>query len=250
MCGRYAASLPPEMMVELFNLLNSVDIGPRYNIKPTEPILAVRESRSQGGRVAELFRWGLLPGWVKDPKDFPLLINARADGMVAKPAFRNAMKWGRAIIPADGYYEWMVGPDGVKRPYFITLKANEPMVFAGLYSVWRSPGGEKLATAAIVTVAPNLDISGIHDRMPAMLRGDAVDQWLNVRDVDPEAAAALATTPAPGSLKYHAVGRAVGKADAEGPDLVRPLTPEEVAAEAGSARPRNKAAASGQLDLF
>lgn len=252
MCGRYAASLPPEMMVELFKLLNTIDMPARYNIKPTEPIMGIRESRSQGGRVAELFRWGLIPQWVKDVKDFPLLINARADGMVTKPAFRNAMKWGRCVIPADGYYEWMVGPDGKKRPYFITMNANEPMVFAGLFSRWTSPEGEKVDSAAIVTVDPNLDISDVHDRMPAVLRGDAVDKWLDTKNVGPEEAAALAHAPPKGSMKYHVVGKAVGKAESEGPDLIRPLTPEEAEAEGGSSRPARKQAAGGtkQLDLF
>ena len=176
MCGRYAATLPPDMMVELFNLLNSVDMAPRYNIKPTDPIVAIRNSKSQGGRVAELFRWGLVPGWVKSLKDFPLLINARADGLLDKPAFRNSMKWGRCVVPADGYYEWMVGADGKKHPYFIASVGNEPMVFAGLYATWNSPEGERIPSAAIVTVNPNLDISSIHDRMPAVLRGEAVDK--------------------------------------------------------------------------
>lgn len=250
MCGRYAASLPPEMMVEIFKLFNRVDAPPRYNIKPTEPILGIREKR--GERTARFYRWGLIPGWVKDVREFPLLINARADGLLTKPAFRNAMKWGRCIMPADGYYEWMVGEDGKKHPYFITQVHNEPMVFAGLYSTWTSPEGERVDTAAIVTVDPNLDISGIHDRMPAILHGEAVDKWLNVEDVKPEEAATLVKSPPPGSMKYHIVGKAVGKADAEGPELTRPLTPEEIAAEGGSSRPKKAAAGGGggQLDLF
>jgi putative SOS response-associated peptidase YedK len=253
MCGRYAATLPPEMMVELFNLLKSVDMPPRYNIKPTDPILAVRNSRSQGGRVAEMYRWGLVPAWVKDLKDFPVLINARADSMTEKPAFRTAMKFYRCVIPADGYFEWMAGPDGKKHPYFITLKANEPMVFAGLYSVWRAPDGEKMPSATIVTVTPNLDISGIHDRMPAILTGEAIDQWLNTEEVSPEEAAKLAVAPPLGAMRYHIVSKEVGKVEAEGPHLVRPLTLEEAEAEGGSGRPaaRKKAAGgSGQMDLF
>src|SRR5687768_2429322 len=209
MCGRYAATLPPEMMIELFNLLRSVDMPPRYNVKPTEPIVAVRNSKSEGGRVAQLYRWGLLPAWVEDIKDFPVLINARADSLVDKPAFRNSMRFQRCVVPADGYYEWMVGPDGKKHPYFITLAANEPMVFAGLYAHWDSPQGQRTDSAAIVTVTPNLDISGIHARMPAILRGEAVDKWLDTANVSPEEAAKLAQTPPPGSLKYHVVGKAV-----------------------------------------
>jgi putative SOS response-associated peptidase YedK len=253
MCGRYAATLPPEMMVELFNLLRSVDMPPRYNIKPTDPIVAIRNSRSQGGRVAEMFRWGLIPGWVKDLKGFPVLINARADSMLEKPAFRTAMKYSRCVIPADGYFEWMVGPDGVKHPYFITLNANEPMVFAGLYSIWRAPDGESVPSATIVTVEPNLDISGLHDRMPAILTGEAIDRWLNTAEVSPEEAARLAAAPPLGVMRYHVVSKEVGKVESEGDHLIRPLTPEEAAAEGGSGRPAAKkkaAAGGGQLDLF
>jgi putative SOS response-associated peptidase YedK len=252
MCGRYAATLPPEMMVELFNLLNSVDIEPRYNIKPTDPIVAIRNSRSQGGRVAGLYRWGLIPSFVKDPKAMKVLINARAEGIVDKPAFRNAMKWGRAIIPADGYYEWMVGSDGQKRPYYIRSAENAPMAFAGLISNWKDAEGNVTPSATIVTVDPNLDISDVHDRMPAVLRGEAIDKWLDTEHVGPVEAAALAEAPPPGTMRYHAVTREVGKVDAEGPDLVRPLTPEEIEAQtAAMAKPkRKKAAGGGQLDLF
>ena len=253
MCGRYAATLPPEMMVELFNLLNSVDIEPRYNIAPTDPIVAIRHSRSQGGRVAGVYRWGLIPSFVKDPKAFKVLINARAEGIVDKPAFRNAMKWGRAIIPADGYYEWMVGPDGVKRPYYIHSAENAPMAFAGVVSTWRDAEGNETPSAAIVTTNPNLDISDVHDRMPAVLRGEAIDQWLDTENVSPAEAAALAEAPPPGTMRYHPVSRAVGKVGTEGADLVRQLTPEEIEAEdQAAARPKRKKAAGGggQLDLF
>lgn len=250
MCGRYAATLPPEMMVELFNLLNSVDMPPRYNIKPTEAIVGIRHSRSHGGRIASTYRWGLIPSFVRDPKSFKLLINARAEGIVDKPAFRNAMKWGRAVFPADGYFEWMMGEDGARRPYFIHSAENAPMVFAGVTSVWRDPDGNETATAAIVTVAPNLDISGIHDRMPALLRGDAIDRWLDTENVGASEAAELAKPPPPGTMRYHAVTSRVGKVDAEGADLVRPLTADEMAAEMASSRPRKRAAAAGQLDLF
>src|ERR1700741_542483 len=126
MCGRYAATLPPEMLAELFNLLKQIDAPPpRFNIRPTDPILAIREK--DGQRDTKILRWGLIPSWVKDLKDFPLLINARADRVVDKPAFRNSMKFYRCIMPADGYFEWMVGPDGKKHPYYITLTDNAPM---------------------------------------------------------------------------------------------------------------------------
>lgn len=249
MCGRYAATLPPEMMVELFNLLNQIDFPPRYNITPTQPIAAIWEQA--GRRTIQLVRWGFVPGWVKDPREFSLLINARAETMAEKPSFRDAVRHGRCIIPASGYYEWMKGKDGVRRPYYITMADGSPMVFAGLYSNWSGPQGEEVDTACIVTVEPNLEISSIYDRMPAMLQGENVDLWLNTRDIDVKAARQLALPLPAGSLKYHAVGKAVGRTDADGPDLIRPLSEEELAAEeAKPVRPKKAAGGGGQLDLF
>lgn len=247
MCGRYAYLLPPEAMTALFRTLNEIVYPPRYNIVPTQPIVAITEQ--QGRRTAELFRWGFVPAWVKDPKEFPLLINARAETMIDKPAFRSALKNTRCIVPASGYYEWMKGPDGKKRPYFIALADGETMAFAGLYSTWLGPDGEEVDTVAIVTVDPNLEISSIYDRMPAVLRGEAIDLWLNTRDVGAREAAALAVSPPPGAMKYHPVGRAIGSSKAEGPDLILPIDPS---AEPVEEAPKKKKAAGGggQLDLF
>ncbi|MDC9822637.1 SOS response-associated peptidase [Devosia sp. ZB163] len=250
MCGRYAATLPPEMMVELFNLLNQIDFPPRYNITPTQPIAVVWEQ--SGRRTIQLVRWGFVPGWVKDPREFSLLINARAETMAEKPSFRDAVRNSRCIVPASGYYEWMKGKDGVRRPYYITMADGSPMVFAGLYSTWSGPDGEEVDTACIVTVEPNLEISSIYDRMPAMLTGENVDLWLNTRDIDTRAATQLALPLPAGSLKYHPVGKAVGRTDVDEPALIREMSAEELAAEdeTRARKPKKAAAGGGQLDLF
>lgn len=249
MCGRYAATLPPEMMVELFHLLNRIDYPPRYNIAPTQPIAVIWEQQVR--RTVQLVRWGFVPSWVKDPREFPLLINARAESLIEKPSFRTAIRNSRCIIPATGYYEWMKGADGKKRPYYITQADGSPMAFAGLYSTWSGPDGEEIDTAAIVTVEPNLEISSIYDRMPAILRsGDAIDDWLNTRDVTAAQAVKLAAPPPPGSMTYYPVGKAIGSATAEGAELVRPLSPEELEAEAASSRPARPKKASAQGELF
>jgi putative SOS response-associated peptidase YedK len=250
MCGRYAATLPSAMLVELFNLLNRIDFPPRYNISPTQPIAAIWEQ--QGRRTIQLVRWGFVPNWVKDPREFSLLINARAETMAEKPSFRDAVRHGRCIMPASGYYEWMKGKDGKRRPYYITMADGSPMIFAGLYSNWSGPNGEEVDTACIVTVEPNLEISSIYDRMPDMLTGEAVDLWLNTREVDARAATRLALPLPPGSLKYHPVGKAVGRADIDEPELIRALSEEVLAAEDAEkpARPRKVAGGGGQFDLF
>lgn len=239
MCGRYAASLPPEMMVELFNLFNRMDYLPRYNIKPTEPIIAIWEQ--QGRRTAQLVRWGFVPGWTRDPRTFPLLINARAETMAEKPAFRDSLRNQRCIIPASGYYEWRKGPDGGKQPYYIAMADGGPMAFAGLYATWSGPEGEEVDTAAIVTVDASAEISRVYDRMPAILRGDAIDAWLNTRDVERRHAVQLALPLPEGSLRIHPVARDIGSNQAEGPKLIEPVEPEPV---------QPKRAGGGQLDLF
>ena len=245
MCGRYAATLPPEMMVELFGLLNSIDFPPRYNIAPTQPIAVIWE---QGGRrTIQLVRWGFVPTWVKDPREFTLLINARAESMAEKPSFRNAVRNSRCIVPASGYYEWMKGPDGKKQPYYITMADDSPMIFAGLYSQWAGPEGEEVDTACIVTVEPNLEISSVYDRMPAILQGEAIDLWLNTRDIDAKAATQLALPLPEGSLKYHPVSKAIGSAKAEGPELIRPIDPEAADVQP---KPKKVARGGGQMDLF
>ena len=243
MCGRYASTLPPEMMEELFKLLNHIDLVPRYNIAPTQPVVAIWE---EGGRRESHFaRWGLVPRWVKDPREFPLLVNARVETMGEKPAFRDALKHGRCIIPASGYYEWHTNPDKSKQPYYITLADERPMALAGLYATWVGPEGEEIDSLATITVPTNAQLEPIHHRMPAILEGDAIDAWLNVREVRADTALQLALPLADGALKFHPVSTRVNSARDDDLGLIEPVTlekPEPV-------RPK-KAAGGGQLDLF
>lgn len=245
MCGRYASTLPDEMMAQLFKLLNSVATLPRYNIAPTQPIVAIWEAEAR--REAHFARWGLVPGWVKDPRDFPLLINARAESMAEKPAFRDGLKHGRCIVPASGYYEWHTGPDKKKRPYYFTRADDRPIALAGLYATWMGPNGEEIDSVATITVPANAQLSVIHHRMPAILL-DAADQdaWLNVREVRAQDAAQLALPLADGALKFHPVSTRVNSARDDDPGLIAPVTHERP--EPPVAKP--KKAAGGQLDLF
>ena len=243
MCGRYASTLPPEMMQELFKLLNQLDMVPRYNIAPTQPIAAIWEQH--GRREAHFARWGLVPGWVKDPREFPLLINARVETMAEKPAFRDALKHGRCIIPASGYYEWHTNPDKSKQPYYITYADGRPMALAGLYASWMGPNGEEIDSVATITVPANRQLSEVHDRMPAILVGEQVEQWLDVRNVRAREAAQL-TLPLPdGVLKFHPVSTRVNSARDDDPGLIEP-----VEIELPKPRQAKMAAGGGQLDLF
>jgi putative SOS response-associated peptidase YedK len=241
MCGRYASTLPPEMMVQLFRLLKSVDMVPRFNIAPTQPIVAIWEA--EGRREARFARWGLVPGWVKDPREFPLLVNARVETMAEKPAFRDALKHGRCIVPASGYYEWHTNPDKSKQPYYITMADDQPMALAGLHASWMGPNGEEIDSVATITVPANGQLSEIHDRMPAILRGEAIEDWLNVRDVRAGAAGQLALPLEDGALKFHPVSTRVNSAREDDPGLIEP-------AEIVRPEPKLKKAAGGQMSLF
>lgn len=247
MCGRYAATLPPQMMIDMFKVMNSIDFPTRYNIAPTQPIVAVLEEH--GRRIAKLVRWGFVPNWVKDPRDFPLLINARAETMAEKPAFRDALKHQRCILPASGYYEWHTGPDKKKQAYYITLADGAPMALAGLYSTWMGPEGEEIDTAATLTVAANPDLSVIHDRMPVILGRAAIDDWLNVREVRAPEAARLALPLPKGAVKFHPVSIRIGSARPDDPGLIEPVTLEKPELPAPTEKPKKRAGV-GQLDLF
>ncbi len=251
MCGRYAVTLPKEAMRQLFHTVNTVEQPPRYNVAPTQPMVTVREG--EAGRTMQFARWGYVPPRLMDPRKIPLLINIRSDSMVSRPPFRDALAHRRCIVPADGYYEWLVRPDGRKQPYFITLADGAPMVFAGLYSVWEgpSPTGEPIETVAIVTTDAGPDTASIHNRSPVILRDDEIDSWLDTAGVGTAQAASLAHPLESGSVSVRAVSTRVNAAANDGPDLVEEIDPE---AEPATAAPRTKKKAGrgggGQLDLF
>ena len=132
----------------LFRYLEQPNFPPRYNVAPTQPVPIVR--MVEGRREFALVRWGLIPAWVKDPRAFSLIINARGESVLDKPAFKNAMKYRRCLVPADGFFEWKREGER-KQPYFVRRKGGGPMAFAGLWESWMGPNGEEQETAAIVT---------------------------------------------------------------------------------------------------
>src|SRR5437868_9166858 len=205
MCGRYAITTAPEAIRQLFAYLEQPNFPPRYNVAPTQPVPIVR--MVEGKRQLALVRWGLIPAWVKDPRAFSLLINARGESVLDKPAFRNAMKYRRCLFPADGFYEWKRERER-KRPYFVQLKSGQPLAFAGLWESWMGPNGEEMETAAIVTTGANGTLAPLHDRMPVIVPPDAFDFWLS-RDLDGETAAALIAPARDGLLDVHEVSPAV-----------------------------------------
>ncbi|MBI4366809.1 MAG: SOS response-associated peptidase [Deltaproteobacteria bacterium] len=219
MCGRYTIIASPEAIRALFGYPEQPNFPPRYNVAPAQPIPIVR--MVDGKRQFALVRWGLLPSWVKDPKGFSLLINARGESICEKPAFRAAMKRRRCLIPADGFYEWKPA-GGRKQPFYIRAKSGAPFAFAGLWECWTGPNGEELETAAIVTTKANHTLTPIHDRMPVVLAPEAYDLWLDSANVDPVTASAL-IAPAPENLlEAFPVSTEVNRTASDNPKLVEP----------------------------
>ncbi len=186
MCGRFSLTLSAEKIEARFGVAVPASYRPRYNIAPTQEILAL--IADVHGQRIESFRWGLIPQWAKDPKIGNKLINARAETLCEKPSFRDAAKQRRCLILADGFYEWRRTSQGKKIPVYIRLKSKEPFGFAGLWESWRSPEGQTLKTCTIVTTEPNELLAPIHDRMPVIVPKELEDFWL---DPSPKARAEL-----------------------------------------------------------
>jgi putative SOS response-associated peptidase YedK len=250
MCGRYTVTATPEVLRALFRYEEQPNFPPHYNIAPTQPIAIVR--LVDGKRHFALVRWGLLPSWVKDPRTFTLLINARGESAAEKPAFRAAMKRRRCLIPADGFYEWQSAGDR-KRPFYVRAKSGAPLAFAGLWETWTGPNGEELETAAIVTTRANRTLSPIHERMPVIVPPEAFDLWLDGASVDATTAAVLIQPAPDGQLEAYEISTAVNRTANDNPKLLEPVgaaLPKPVKPAAPPTRVKRAKKDSGQGALF
>jgi putative SOS response-associated peptidase YedK len=189
MCSRYDLTSPPEAVRAYFGYTDTPNFPARYNIAPTQPVPVVYLDR-EGARRFRLMRWGLLPPFIKDPKRFPTLINARSEEVLTKPSFRNAMRWRRCLLPADGFYEW-TGPKDKRRPFHVRPREPRLIAFAGLYERWRDPQGGEIDTVTILTCPANHLVSELHDRMPVVLEPVQFDTWLDVNGVTAQDAHAV-----------------------------------------------------------
>src|SRR5258705_1381233 len=210
-----------------------------------------------GARHLKLMRWGVVPPWVKDPRQFSLLTNARPETVLEKPAFKNAIKRRRSLIPADGYCEWPVAGNR-KRPYFIYRRDRQPFGLAGLAETWIGPNGEEVDTVAIVTAPASPDLAVLHPRVPVMIAPADFERWLAGLNHYPESVIELLVGPQPGEFGWHEISTRVNAAANDDAQLILPITEEEErAAEepkpAKKAAPRKPAAApsdDGQGSLF
>ena len=243
MCGRFVTASSPQLLVERFGVtdVQVADGEPDYNVAPTEPVMVVRQRDDR--RVLSRVRWGLVPTWAKDPATGNKMINARAEGIEEKPAYRRAFVKRRCIIPADGFYEWQVvgeprTPKGrpPKQPYFIHRRDGEPMAFAGLWEVWKVPEGFGdvagaddgwLRSCAIVTTKANELLTPVHDRMPVLLPESAWSTWLDPGNDDVGTLTDLLVPAPDDELELWPVGPLVNKPEHKGSEVAKPVEPAE-----------------------
>lgn len=218
MCGRINLRANPREFAEIFGVLRgfSDNFSPRYNIAPTQTVIAVRDSDQR-----EFFtpKWGLIPSWAKDAKIGASCINARSDTVDTKPAFRSAFKKRRCLVMASGFYEWRKTD---KQPHFVSLRSGEPMAFAGLWETWRSPEGP-VESCTICTTDANDMIGQLHDRMPVILPRVVIDHWLDPSVTDPAEVKPMLLQLPGEQMQSWAVGKAVGNVRNQGPQLMEPI---------------------------
>ena len=253
MCGRFAFTASLEELLAIFGLLEAEDFPARYNIAPTQPILLVISggSRPEPGsnlpdRRAMLARWGLIPGWTKDPNDLPAHFNARSETAAEKASFKAAMRHRRVLIPASGFYEWRRTGDRRSQAYWVRPRHGGIVAFGGLMETYAEPGGSAIDTAAILTTGANGDIAHIHDRMPVVIKSEDFERWLDCRTQEPRDVADLMRTPEDGFFEAIPVSDKVNKVANTGPDLQDRVEPSQ-AAGAPAKQPPGQ---TGQLTLF
>ncbi|MCP5418339.1 MAG: SOS response-associated peptidase [Chromatiaceae bacterium] len=223
MCGRFNLITDAQALIDFFELSSGVTVTPRYNISPSQNLLAVRQHDSR--REALPLHWGLLPHWVKDRKTAFKMINARAETVAEKPAFRNALRHRRCLIPASGFYEWRATEKGVKQPYHIRPKEGGLMAFAGLWESWSGADGEHIESCTIIVTTANETLRPIHDRMPVIVPREQHTLWLDTAIQAPDRLKPLLIPCPEEVLVAYPVSRMVGNPANDGPECVVPLSP-------------------------
>jgi putative SOS response-associated peptidase YedK len=235
MCARFQFA-PPEDWIEEFGLADAPEVTPHYNIAPSQDVLAVRRDRT-GRRQARLFRWGLVPYWADDPAVGSRLINARAESVATRPAFRDAFRQRRCLVPAQGFYEWKKF-GRAREPWLVRLKEGRTFAFAGLWDRWTggpaspSTGGDAargradaIESCALITTSANTLVAPIHGRMPVLLDRSGYEAWLDPDATEDDLKALLRPFP-PEAMEAFPVSARVNSTAADDPDLTRPVAPE------------------------
>jgi len=226
MCGRFTLTTTPTDLREAFpDVEVDEDLAPRYNIAPSQPVAVIANT---GVKRVELFRWGLIPSWAKDPSIGDRMINARAETLAEKPSFRAIYRKRRCLVLADGFYEWKQEPGSRgKTPMYIRLASGKPFAFAGLWDAWRPEAGDLVRSCTIVTTTPNQLMQMIHTRMPVILERDAYAQWLDPTEQLAERLDALLRPFAADEMTAYPVSRYVNRPQNDSPTCIVPANPQD-----------------------
>jgi len=223
MCGRFVQAQSAQSYAAHFGagLATEESLDASWNVAPTDRVYAV--AQHDGERTLGTFRWGLNPWYADSPKVGARHINARAETVASKPAFKDSFARKRCIVPADGFYEWEKLESGGKLPHYIHREDDAPLALAGLWGSWRDPDGGRITTCTIITTKPNELVAGLHDRMPVVLGADSWDRWLDP-GYDDGAWLRSVLVPAPaGGMLEHAVSTLVNDVKNNYPECVEPL---------------------------
>jgi len=222
MCGRFTLTVNPADLEDTFsNYRFPAKFAPRFNIAPTQPVLVIPNNDKY---TADFFVWGLIPMWAKDPAIGNRLINARAETLAEKPAFRGSYRHKRCLILADGFYEWKsLAGKKTKTPYFIHMQDRRIFAMAGLWDHWEGPEGSSVNTCTIITTSPNELMGSIHDRMPVILHTRDFAKWLDPAPQTPENLQPLLKPYPADEMSAYAVSTLVNKATNDLPELVVPV---------------------------
>lgn len=200
---------------------------PRFNIAPTQPIPIIRQNKTEPVRELSLMRWGLIPSWAKDASGAARMINARGESASEKPAFRDAMKYRRCLIPADGFYEWQKTSAG-KQPYCFEVDRGKLFAFAGLWDCWRGAKGESIESSSILTTAANSTVAPIHDRMPVILHSEDYDLWLDPGMKDSEVVSQLIKPYEARLMRAFPVSPRINRPENDDPECAQPAELQEL----------------------
>jgi putative SOS response-associated peptidase YedK len=226
MCGRFTLTDPDADLAVQFNLPEIPDMQPRYNIAPTQSVAAVRLAPEGATREMVLLHWGLIPFWAKDPTIGARMINARAETVADKPAFRHAFRRRRCLVVADGFYEWQK-QDGGKQPYFIHLADGRPFAFAGLWELWKGPDEAIVQSCTLLTTEPNELMSPLHNRMPVILHPRDYGLWLDLDVQDPAQLTPLLRPYPAQQMDAYPVSRFVNRPGNDDPRCIEPLAEDQ-----------------------
>ena len=222
MCGRYRLSRRKQLIAEYFETDNEVDWEPRYNIAPSQQVGIIRQDPSRPERYFSLARWGLIPSWASDASIGSKTINARSETVLSKPAFRDAFSSRRCLLPADGFFEWRRS-GREKQPFHFGMQDDSLFAFAGLWDRWSDPAGAVIESCSILTTTPNSLLADMHDRMPAILRPEHYDLWLDPGFKDVKALAEFLAPFDAGKMRRFPVSTRINAVTNDDPDCVVPM---------------------------